>query len=189
MCLRLQQPAPAPPERMATSPVSLVDAEFVRGFVARWVEAWNARDADRLLALCTPDVEWEDPAFPAPARGGDAVRQYLAETWQIFPDLSFSVPEPPLLATEGGQAAQVWRLTGTFLGPSPPGFAPTGKRVDQLGVDLYEFRDGLLARYRTLYDVAETARQMGLTPARGSRAERAAAFLQRTSMRLRRRKR
>jgi hypothetical protein len=54
------------------------------------------------------------------------------------------------------------------------------------GIDLYEFRDGLVSHYRGRYDLAEVARQLGLAPARGSRAERTMARLQRTAMRLRR---
>ena len=172
---------------MATQAPAAVDAAFVRDFSERWVAAWNAHDADALVAMCTDDVEWEDPASPEVAHGHEEVREFLATIWTIFPDLAFTTPEPPLVALEGPRAAQVWRLSGTFLGPDPTGFAPTGKHVDQEGVDLYEFRDGLVARYRARYDVSESLRQMGLSPPRGGRAERALAFVQRTAMRLRRR--
>jgi steroid delta-isomerase-like uncharacterized protein len=172
--------------RSAVVAAQTLDAEFVRSFTERWVNAWNAHNPDALLALCTEDIVWEDPAAPEPSRGHDEVRTFLQTIWTIFPDLSFTLPEPALVALEGPRAAQVWRLTGTFLGPDPTGFAPTGKHVDQLGIDHYEFRDGLLAHYQALYDVSESLRQMGLAPARGSRPERAMAFMQRTSMKLRR---
>jgi steroid delta-isomerase-like uncharacterized protein len=172
----------------STEAAASVDAQFVRDFVQRWVAAWNAHDAEALLAFCTDDILWEDPAAPESSRGHDEVREFLGRIWTIFPDLSFTLPEPALVAVDGPRAAQVWRLSGTFLGPDPTGFAPTGKHVDQLGIDLYEFRDGLLCSYRALYDVSESLRQMGLAPARGSRPERVMAFLQRTAMKLRRRK-
>jgi predicted ester cyclase len=106
----------------------------------------------------------------------------------MFPDLAFTLHEPPMIGLEGPRAAQVWRMTGTMLGPdSWAGFAPTGKRIEVDGVDVYEFRDGLVAHYRGRYDLSEVARQLGLAPARGSRPERTLAFLQRTSMRFRRR--
>jgi steroid delta-isomerase-like uncharacterized protein len=170
----------------AQAPPTTVDAAFVRSFTQRWVDGWNAHDADSLLALCTDDVSWEDPAAPEIAHGHAEVREFLQTIWTIFPDLSFTFPEPPLLAVEGSRAAQVWQLSGTFLGPDPTGFAPTGRHVDQEGIDLYEFRDGLVSRYRARYDVSESLRQMGLSPPRGGRAERAMAFLQRNAMRLRR---
>ena len=173
-----------------TTPVSgpALDAAFVHAFVTRWVEAWNAHDADRLVSFCTDDVVWEDPAAPGIAHGHDGAREFLSTVWTIFPDLEFTLPHPPLLATEGPRAAQVWRLSGTFLGPDPTGFAPTGKHVDQIGIDTYEFRDGLVCGYRALYDVSESLRQMGLSPPRGSRVERVAALVQRNAMRLRRRR-
>jgi len=80
----------------------------------------------------------------------------------------------------------MWHLSATFLGPEPSGFAPTGKHVDQVGLDHYEFRDGLVCRYRAFYDVTDSGRQMGLVPERGSRPARLMAFMQRNSMRLRR---
>ncbi len=166
----------------------VVDAEFVGAFASRWLAGWNEHDVDALVELCTEDVLWEDPALPGPERGRAAVREYLIGTWSMFPDLSFTLPEPSMIALAGPRAAQVWRMTGTMLGSDPwAGFAPTGKRMEIEGIDLYEFRDGLVAHYRGKYDLAEVARQIGLAPARGSRPERTMAFLQRTSMRLRRR--
>jgi hypothetical protein len=140
-----------------------------------------------LLALCTEDIVWEDPSAEA-AHGHDEVREFLESLWTIFPDLTFSLVNPPLLATGGPRAVQMWRLSATFLGPHSAGFAPTGEHVDQVGLDHYEFRDGLVSHYSAFYDVTESGRQMGLVPERGSRAERAMAFMQRNGMRLRRKR-
>jgi steroid delta-isomerase-like uncharacterized protein len=173
----------------AATDVDRVDAEFVRSFAGHWLAGWNNHDVEALVGLCTEDVLWEDPALPGPERGRDAVREYLRGTWSMFPDLSFTLPEPSMLALEGPRAAQVWVMTGTMLGSDPwAGFAPTGKRIEIEGIDIYEFRGGLVSRYRGRYDLAEVARQLGLAPARGGRPERVMAFMQRTSMRLRRRR-
>ena len=105
----------------------------------------------------------------------------------MFPDLSFTLSEPPMMALEGPGAAQVWLMAGTMLGPDPwAGFAPTGKRMEIEGIDVYVFRGGLVSRYRGRYDLSEVARQLGLAPARGSRPEHVLAFVQRTAMRFRR---
>jgi steroid delta-isomerase-like uncharacterized protein len=174
----------------STSIEGAVDSEFIASFVQRWAAGWNEHDPDALVSLCTEDVVWDDPALPQVIHGRAPVREYLEATWVMFPDLAFAIPEPPLVALDGPRAAQVWRMTGTMLGWEPVSrFAPTGKRVDLEGVDLYEFRDGLLARYRSRYDMALCAYQMGIGPARGSRTERVAAFVQRNAMRLRRRPR
>ena len=137
--------------------------------------------------MCAEEIVWEDPAAQGTLEGRPAARRYLEDTWTTFPDLSFELVGAPLLAADGQRAAQLWRLRGTMLGPAPAGFAPTGRAVDQIGIDVFAFRGGVLAHYRALYDLMEAGRQMGLVPAAGSRAERAGAFLQRTSMRLRRR--
>jgi len=167
-----------------------IDAAFVRSFEERWLDGWNSHDADALVELCSEDVLWDDPALAEPVRGRMAVREFLRGVWAMFPDLEFTLPEPPLIALDGPGAAQVWHMSGTMLGPDPwAGFAPTGKRVELDGVDVYVFRDGLLAHYRGRYDLTQSARQMGLAPMPGSRAERVAVRLQRTAMRLRRKPR
>jgi steroid delta-isomerase-like uncharacterized protein len=174
----------------AAQDVDRVDAEFVRSFADRWLAGWNGHDAEALVGLCTEDVLWDDPALAQPERGHRAVREYLQGTWSMFPDLSFTLPEPPMLGLEGPRAAQVWLMKGTMLGSDPwAGFAATGKQIEIEGIDLYEFRGGLVSRYRGRYDLAEVARQLGLAPERGSRAEHVMAFLQRNGMKLRRRRR
>jgi hypothetical protein len=55
-------------------------------------------------------------------------------------------------------------------------------RVD--GFDQWTMRDGRIARCRTLYDMNDVARQLGIVPAPGSRAERGPVALQRLQARL-----
>jgi steroid delta-isomerase-like uncharacterized protein len=164
----------------------VADQEFVRWFAQQWVDAWNAHDGARLLELCTEDTVWEDPAVPEPI-GRAEVPRFLEETWSMFPDLRFETPEPALAAVHGDSGALVWRLLGTMLGDSPQGFAPTGKQVDVPGIDLYDFRDGKLKRYRTLYDVTTLGRQMGLVPPAGHPSEKVLVKVQRLRMKLKRR--
>jgi steroid delta-isomerase-like uncharacterized protein len=156
----------------------------LREFGKRWLAAWSARSPDRIAELCTEDVIWEDPALEAPRNGREAVRQLLHETFRAFPDLTFGLTEPPFVAPDGASAAVAWRVTGTSLGPlDPPGLAPTGRPFTLEGVDLYDIRDGCIARMRTRYDVLESLRQMGVAPARGSAAERLLLGMQRTAAR------
>jgi steroid delta-isomerase-like uncharacterized protein len=176
-------------KRNAISVRAVIDAAFVREFAARWVDAWNSHEPDRILELCTDDVAFHDPALEAELHGTEAVRHFLEETFRGFPDLRFTVPEGPFVHADEPKAAQLWRMTGTMLGRiDPPGVKPTGAFVDVVGIDLYEFRDGRVARYRTLYDFTEMGRQLGLVPARGSRAERIGLFLQNLGARRARRR-
>lgn len=164
-------------------------AEFVREFIERWQDAWNSHEPGRVASLCTEDIVLSDPALPEPARGRAAVRSYLEDVWRAFPDLTIATPDVPFVDVDRQRAALPWRISGTMLGRvEPTGFAPTGARVDVEGVDLYEFRDGLLARVQTHYDLMDWGRQLGLVPPHGSRAERIAVRLQRLGAGRQRRK-
>jgi steroid delta-isomerase-like uncharacterized protein len=165
-----------------------LDAARVRSFAERWVGAWNARDPDQILSLCTDDVVWFDPVLPEAIRGHAPVREFLESTWRGFPDLRFSAVGAPYVNLDEEAAALRWRVSGTMLGPiEPPGLAPTGARVEGEGLDLYRFRGDLLAEYTTVYDLSAWMRSMGLLPKRGTRAERVGVLFQRLGARRARR--
>jgi steroid delta-isomerase-like uncharacterized protein len=164
----------------------VADADFTE----RYLAAWNERDAEAMAPLVTEDVVWHDPALPAPAQGVAAVQEFMRSAWRTFPDLSFREPERPHFSVDGDRVAWAWHMSGTFSGPlEPPGFAPTGARIEVDGVDLWELREGRIAHYRALYDLNDMARQMGIAPAAGSRAERAAVMMQRLQARIAARRR
>jgi steroid delta-isomerase-like uncharacterized protein len=165
----------------------MIDERFTREFTERYAEAWNSYDADRIEELVTPDVVWLDPALPEPARGVDEVKDFMRRSWTAFPDLRFS-PGPLWSDPHSDSLAWAWRMEGTNTGPiEPPGFAPTGRRVDIDGIDVWDFAHGRIERYRAYYDMAELARQIGVMPPPGSRGERAGVFLQRAQARFARR--
>jgi steroid delta-isomerase-like uncharacterized protein len=164
-----------------TAPTSTELAQFC----ARYLAAWNGRDATAMGDLVTDDVVWEDPALPEPARGADAVQEFMREAWVAFPDLRFDESDEPHLTADGDRVAWRWRMRGTNTGPiDPPGFAPTGRAIEIEGVDLWTMRDGRIARYRAFYDFNALAVQLGLAPAPGSRMEKAAVSLQRLGARV-----
>jgi steroid delta-isomerase-like uncharacterized protein len=174
---------------MSAPSSTTIDREFITSFTHRWAAAWDSRDPDQILALCTDDIGWYDPALPQPIRGRAAVHEFLTSTLRGFPDVKFTPIGDAYLRLDEEAAALHWRVDGTMLGPvDPPGLAPTGRRIDGEGIDLYRFREGLLAEYTTVYDLSDWMRTMGLLPKRGGRAERVGAFLQRSGGRLRRRR-
>jgi steroid delta-isomerase-like uncharacterized protein len=157
------------------APVADLDA-----FCARYLSAWNEHDIDAMATLVTDDVVWEDPALPGPARGIAAVQGFMRVAWVGFPDLRFDETDSPHRTAAGTQVAWRWRMRGTMTGVlDPPGFAPTGRSMEVEGVDLWEMRDGRIARYRAFYDLNDMARQ-----AADSRAERAMVALQRLQARV-----
>ena len=163
---------------------------FARDFADRWQKAWNTRQPERVVALCTEDVLWDDPITERPERGREAVAEYLRTVWRAFPDLEFTWPEGPFASFQGIKLALHWKLTGTMLGPmDPPGFAPTGRRISLEGVDLLEIREGLCCAYQGFFDRQAIAQQVGIAPSTGSQAERVAVGAQRLLAAIERRRR
>jgi steroid delta-isomerase-like uncharacterized protein len=178
-----------------TSGADPVSAEFANEFAQAYGDAWNSRDPDRLVALLSEDVRWEDPASPEGGlRGRDAVRRLVESYWRAMPDLEFewldgSGSPNPCLSIDRTQVAMPWRGRGTMTGPlEPPGFAPTNGRVEMVGVDVCEFRGGLACHVRSFSDTAPVARQIGAMPPPGSGGERLGVLLQRVAARKLRRK-
>ena len=163
-------------------------AAQLRTLVERYVAAWNVCDTEAIAQLITEDIVWADPALPEPARGVAEVQEFMRASVRAFPDLRFGEPDPPALAISGDVALWRWHMEGTNRGAiDPPGFAPTGRSMRVEGVDQWTFRDGRIARYRAFYDMNDLARQLGIVPAPGSRAERGMVALQRLQARLPRR--
>lgn len=170
------------------SEVGHAGERFARDFADRWQIAWNSRDPNEVVSLCTEDVVWDDPITERPARGRAAVSDYLRSVWRTFPDLKFTWPEGPYASFDGMKLALHWRVTGTMLGPmEPPGFAPTGRRMEAEGVDLLELRNGLVCDYSGFFDAQGIARQVRVVPAAGSVVEKLAVALQRLQVEIGRR--
>ena len=172
-------------ERIGTGAEPIESQEWLREFGERYLAAWNALDPDAVAACAHEDVIWRDPALPEPAHGREGVADFVRESARSFPDLAFSELGDPATTDDGRVAYAPWLMTGTNTGPiDPPGFAPTGKRVELRGIDVWQFRDGLIWRYQAVYDFSEIARQLGLMPPRGGFAEKAMVRAQRLRSRL-----
>jgi steroid delta-isomerase-like uncharacterized protein len=163
-------------------------ADEAREFAGRWRAAWNSRDPGQVLALCTGKVLWQDPLTDGRQRGEAAVRRYLEMLWAAFPDMELDWVEAPLSSLEADRIACRWRMTGTMLGPlEPQGFAPTRRRLDAEGIDVFELAGGLVRSYEGFFDARAMAQQLGLMPATGSATERVAVAAQRITARVARR--
>jgi steroid delta-isomerase-like uncharacterized protein len=174
-------------ESMSAEAPGATAAPPLTDFVAAYLDAWNSHDADGLLACMTPDVVYDDSAWPETMRGHDDVRRFLEHAWRAFPDMRFEIVEGPYRLGED-KAAFWWRGTGTMTGAlDPPRFAPTGRRWRVDGADFHEYRDGLISRLRIVFNLAEASQQLGLMPTPGSRAVRIAPALQRVETRCKRR--
>jgi steroid delta-isomerase-like uncharacterized protein len=144
-------------------------------FLERWLRAWNTHDLDLLEALVTEDIVCEDPAmFGETAHGRHEYRAFIEFFFRAFPDVQVESTGTLYLAHQGTGMALPWRLTGTLTGEltlwgkrsgsKPATLAPTGRPVDINGIDLYEFRDGLISRHTLIYDPLDFSQQTGLLP-------------------------
>lgn len=157
----------------------------------RWYDAWNAHDVQAISALMTDDVRYEDPSAPADVMSGrPAVEQYIRAGFAAIPDLRLEKLEE--WVSPGGEViSSYFRFSGTFraplTAPGLPPLTPTGGRLEMLGMDRSEIRDGRLARHQIFWDMVGLGRQFGAFPPRGSRTERLSRRLQHiTARRLRR---
>jgi steroid delta-isomerase-like uncharacterized protein len=147
-----------------------------------YLDAWNARDAERIASFFAEGAVYNDHGAGAVAVDREGIRDHAARVHAGFPDLRFEL----VRAAHGEDfTAGEWRSVMTHGGDFE-GLAPTGRVVQSSGVDVATLDgDGLIRRLDSYYDGAAIMRDLGLLPARGSRVERT---LVRVSSALRRRR-
>lgn len=128
------------------------DIRAVEEFSARWEQAWNTHDGDAVAEMCAQGLVYDEPALGRTAYGPDAIRAFVGQMAQTFPDYSFT--RTGLYGEVTRRAVLVaWRFSGTHAG--------TGRRVEFHGDDRLELgEDGLIEAYRCLYDNRFVVRQI-----------------------------
>jgi len=153
----------------------LSNAELVRQTVAQI--AGQDLDAARKV--------WTDATverFPdRTCHGPDEIAAYFSDLYRAIEDFHVEVIT---IAGSGDDVFVQWRMTGRHTGPVL-GVAGTGRELAVDGQDHFVVRDGLVVSNFVIFDQMQFARQVGLLPADGSRADRAlkAAFNARTALR------
>jgi len=137
-------------------------------------EAVAAHDPDGVVANGAPGYV-DDFVAIGRFEGHAAIRALFAEMFAAMPDLVMTVDR---VVSDDESAVVQWHAKGTFDGQPFQGIRATGRTVEIRGVDVMEIRDGLIQHNTIYYDGAAFARQIGLLPPQGSRADRAllAAF-------------
>jgi hypothetical protein len=124
-------------------------SEFLEDFGERFAAAWNGHDPEAVIALCTDDVQWSDPALAgSPTHGKRAVHDFAAFTFAALPGFKVEDREGVYVSWTEPMALCPYRMTAAM--------------IDIPGIDRWTFRDDLLCRYDTYYDHAEMLRQMGV---------------------------
>jgi steroid delta-isomerase-like uncharacterized protein len=139
----------------------------------RYFAAIDARDFDAALGMWAPGgiervVGQQELAAP------DGVRAFLTELHGAFPDLAWEVLD--VIGSDETDSRRVmvqWRAAGTFAGPGTfQGFAANGAHLEMEGCDILTFTaEDQLQRLEAYIDSGDIARQLGVLPPAGSRAE------------------
>jgi len=126
--------------------------------IDRYIAAWNAHDADGIVACFADGGTYEDPATGGPLTS-PAIGGYAGRLFGMYSDLRFE--HGAVNVTGDGQAAFEWRMTGTNDGPLP-GLPPSGKAVDVAGIDAVEIVDDRIRALRGYFDRQDNLEQLGL---------------------------
>ena len=134
-----------------------------RAVARRFIEeVLGGGDFAALNALAAPDCA-DHAAAPGPA----ALAQFLV-TWRAaFPDLRVEIDE---LVAAGDCVAARWTLRGTHHGAFL-GLAPTGRRVEVAGTELYRLAGGKVVQRCAAVDIPGLLRQLGAPPPARSTGE------------------
>lgn len=161
----------------------------VRTFFSGWIERANAGDWDGFAELLHPDIVLDDPMSPEPAHGKAAAVVRARAQYEPFPDGRIAMIGGPFTSLDEPELAYRWRFVGTHLRRiEPPGFAPTGRRVEIEGTSVLRFRDRRAAHVRLFFDATDAARQLLAAPQVGSPIERVVVLSQRLRAKASRRK-
>jgi glyoxylase-like metal-dependent hydrolase (beta-lactamase superfamily II)/ketosteroid isomerase-like protein len=143
-------------------------ADDARQVAETYFAALARRDLDAIADCWAPDGV-DHFIGQATLEGPGAVRAFFAELFGAMPDLAIEVET---IVAEGDRAAVRWNAKGTFAGASSfQGIAPTGARITQTGLDLLRVRDGRIVHNDAFSDGLGLARQIGLLPPQGSKAD------------------
>ena len=102
-------------------------------FIDRYDQAWNEQDVDTIMSMHTPDMVFENHTRGVRVEGA-AVRELLESTFAQQPDMRFSGRRRYV---GDDFVVSEWTATATD---------DQGRRIEWDGIDVFPFRDGLIAR-------------------------------------------
>jgi steroid delta-isomerase-like uncharacterized protein len=127
---------------------TLVDKNFA---------AWNSHDPEKVVALYTDDVVYEDVTFAEVAHGREELKKMAAGFFAAVPDMKLVIVK---VSQHGNQGSVEWLFSGTDIG-----LFKSGKKFSVRGASIFELRGGKFASNRDYYDSASIMRQVGVLPA------------------------
>jgi steroid delta-isomerase-like uncharacterized protein len=120
------------------------------------VEAFNAGDMAKLLAVAAPDIVIHYAEMPEPLQGRETWQQGYELVKRAFPDLRIRVDD---LVAAGDKVALRLTLSGTHQGEFQ-GIPATGRTVSYVSHEFYRVADGLVAEEWICSDMASLFSQL-----------------------------
>jgi glyoxylase-like metal-dependent hydrolase (beta-lactamase superfamily II)/predicted ester cyclase len=137
----------------------------------RYFEAIAASDLDAAIDMWAPGGV-ERVVGQRELTAPDGIRELQQELRGAFPDLTWEVLDV-IGSDDAGPFAVRWRASGTFAGPGAfQGFLANGAHLAMEGCDVLTINaDDKIERLDAYLDSGDVARQLGVLPPAGSRAE------------------
>jgi steroid delta-isomerase-like uncharacterized protein len=120
------------------------------------IEALNAGDTEKLLAVVAPDIVIHYAELPEPLHGREVWRSGYELMRTAFPDLEAHVDD--VVAADDKVAIRV-RFRGTHQGEFQ-GIPATGRTIDYVSHEFYRVENGLFAEEWICSDLATLFRQL-----------------------------
>jgi steroid delta-isomerase-like uncharacterized protein len=121
------------------------------------LQAFNAGDTDKCMALAAPDLISNLAELPEPQHGREAWRQGFEMMRRACPDLQAHIED--IFAAEDKVAVRL-RFRGTHSGEFL-GIPATGRTVEYVSHEFYRIAGGLIAEEWLCSDMATLLRQLG----------------------------
>ena len=120
------------------------------------VEAFNAGDMAKLLAVAAPDIVIHYAEMPEPLQGRETWQQGYDLVKRAFPDLEIHVDD---LVAANDKVALRLTLSGTHEGEFQ-GIPATGRTISYVSHEFYRLADGVFAEEWICSDMATLFRQL-----------------------------
>lgn len=131
-------------------------AQAAVGLVRESVDALNAGDTNKLLAVVAPDFVIHYAEMPEPLHGSETWKQGFELMKHAFPDLEVHVDD--IVAADDKVAVRL-TLSGTHQGEFQ-GIPATGRKIRYISHEFYRVADGLIAEEWICSDMASLFRQL-----------------------------
>jgi len=138
------------------------------GWAQQYLDAWNGRDVEAVLAFMSEDVVFTDVPLGEGVEGLAAVRDFVTRIMTAYSS-DFRRELGGMVVADDAAYAFEFSESGTNdLAAAGSRFPATGRPFRLSVVSIGRFRDGKIVEHKDYWDLAGYLRQVGLMPLPGS---------------------